>query len=64
MALIPSSAAAPSLGYPATEKLAKNNYLLWRAQVISALRGAQMSGYVDGSVTAPDRMMPLICMHV
>ena len=64
MALIPSSAAAPSLGYPATEKLAKNNYLLWRAQVISALRGAQMSGYVDGSVTAPDRVMPLIYMHV
>ena len=57
MALIPSSAVVPSLGYPVTEKLAKNNYPLWRAQVISALRGAQMSGYVDGSVTAPEKMV-------
>ena len=58
MALILSSAAVPALSYPVTEKLAKNNYPLWRAQVISALRGAQMSGNVDGSVTAPEKMVP------
>jgi hypothetical protein len=31
MALIPSSAALSVLGYPVTEKLAKNNYSLWKA---------------------------------
>jgi hypothetical protein len=53
MALIPSSAALPALGYPVTEKLAKNNHSLWKAQVSSALKGAKMVVYVDGTVQAP-----------
>jgi hypothetical protein len=53
MALIPSSAALPALGYPVTEKLAKNNHSLWKAQVSSALKGAKMVGYVDDTVQAP-----------
>ncbi|CAN6356870.1 unnamed protein product [Urochloa humidicola] len=56
MALIPSSASSPSLGYPVTEKLAKNKFPLWRAQVMSALR--TMSGFIDGSTPAPEKMVP------
>jgi len=33
-------AAAPSLGYPVTEKFARNNHTIWKAQILSALKGA------------------------
>ena len=46
-----SSAVGLNLGAPPTEKLARGNYLLWKAQVISALRGAQVTGL--GSDAAP-----------
>ena len=36
-----------------TEKLGKNNYLLWKVQVLPAVRGAQMFGYLDGTNVAP-----------
>ncbi|XP_073362231.1 uncharacterized protein [Aegilops tauschii subsp. strangulata] len=36
-----SSAVGLNLGAPPTEKLARGNYLLWKAQVMPALRGAQ-----------------------
>jgi hypothetical protein len=52
MALIPSSAALPALGYLVTEKLAKSNHSLWKAQITSALKGAKMVGYVDGTIVA------------
>jgi hypothetical protein len=52
MALIPSSGVVPALGYPVTEKLSKSNHPLWKAQVSSVLKGAQVVGYVDGSVSA------------
>jgi len=29
------------------------NYLLWKAQIIPAIRGAQLMGYLDGSKKAP-----------
>jgi hypothetical protein len=58
MALIPSSAALPALVYPVTEKFAKNNFSLWKAQVTSALRGAQMMGYVNGSIKVPATTIP------
>lgn len=36
-----------------SEKLGKGNFLLWKAQVLPAIRGAQMVGYIDGSTKAP-----------
>lgn len=46
-------AGASPFGVPVTEKLGKNNYLLWKAQVLPAVRGAQMFGYLDGTVVIP-----------
>jgi hypothetical protein len=46
------------LGYPVTEKLAKNNYSLWKAQVTLALRGVQMMGYVNGTTATPAKTVP------
>ena len=45
--------AAASLGHPVTEKLTKSNYTLWRAQILPAIRGARLVGYLDGSASAP-----------
>ena len=50
-----SSAVGLNLGAPPTEKLARGNYLLWKAQVMPALRGAQVTGLLDGSDAAPPK---------
>jgi hypothetical protein len=36
-----------------TEKLTRSNFLLWRALVVSALKGAQLSEFLNGDVVAP-----------
>ena len=52
-----SSSAAPalssSLGHPVTERLTKNNHMLWKAQVLPALRGTQLTGFLDGTAVPP-----------
>jgi hypothetical protein len=46
-------AALPNLSaLQVTEKLTRENYLLWKAQVLPAIRGARLIGYLDGSITA------------
>lgn len=42
-----------SLSLPVGEKLNKTNYFLWQAQVLPAIRGAQLEGILDGSMPAP-----------
>jgi electron transfer flavoprotein alpha subunit len=36
-----------------SEKLTRNNHVLWRAQVLVVLRGAQLAGFLDGTTKAP-----------
>jgi hypothetical protein len=36
-------------------KLNKGNYVLWRAQVLPIIRGAQLQGYLDGTSIAPEK---------
>ncbi|KAF5469002.1 hypothetical protein F2P56_013107 [Juglans regia] len=36
-----------------TIKLTKDNFLLWRAQILPYLRGQQLIGYVDGTIPCP-----------
>jgi len=49
-----AGAALPStFGHPVTEKLTKSNYTLWKLQVLPAIRGAQLVGFIDGSSPAP-----------
>jgi glutathionylspermidine synthase len=38
---------------PVSGKLMKNNHVLWRAQVLAVLRGAQFAGFLDGTTKAP-----------
>lgn len=44
---------ATLLGLPISEKLSKNNLQMWKLQVLPAIRGAQMEGYINGMEVAP-----------
>jgi hypothetical protein len=35
------------------EKLTHNNHVLWKAQVLAVLRGAQLTSFLDGTNKAP-----------
>jgi hypothetical protein len=45
-------AVVNAIGHPVTERLAKTNYPLWKIQVLPTIRGAQLIGYIDGSIQA------------
>ncbi|KAF8665977.1 hypothetical protein HU200_054065 [Digitaria exilis] len=55
-----SSSPAPGLMLAAPEKLTRDNFLLWQAQVMPALRGAQLVGYLDCSIPAPPKTVVVI----
>jgi hypothetical protein len=38
---------------PVYEKLSRDNHVLWKAQVLAVLRGAQLAGFLDGTNKAP-----------
>jgi hypothetical protein len=48
-----SSTTSSPLGQPVTEKLTRDNFLFWKAQILPPLRGAQLNGLLDGSRAAP-----------
>lgn len=52
-----SSTPLPSLGNPPTDKLTRSNHPMWRAQVLPAIRGAQLLGLLDGTDVAPPPML-------
>jgi hypothetical protein len=52
-----SSTAVPaSLSILVTEKLTRDNFRLWRAQV---LRVAQLEGFIEGSDKAPEKALEI-----
>jgi hypothetical protein len=38
---------------PVSKKLARGNHTVWKAQVVAALRGVQLYGFLDGTSIAP-----------
>lgn len=62
MAFASSSAAqAAALGVfliPPAEKLSRSNHVLWKAQVLAAIKGAQLDGFIEPTAAAPDRFLP------
>jgi hypothetical protein len=50
----PLGLVAP-LGLPVSENLSKKNLQLWKMQVLPTNRGAQLDGFLDGSVLAPPK---------
>jgi hypothetical protein len=39
---------------PITKKLTHLNFLIWKALVLSALKGAQLFDFLEGKIKAPD----------
>ncbi|KAK1668456.1 hypothetical protein QYE76_056615 [Lolium multiflorum] len=54
-----SSAMASSIGQPPADKLTLGNHLLWKAQILSALRGARVLGWADGSELVPPEKLEI-----
>ncbi|KAM3333083.1 hypothetical protein ACQJBY_028287 [Aegilops geniculata] len=50
-----SSLAA--LGHTITEKLARDNFLVWKAQVLPHVRAAGLMGYLDGTMAEPPAVL-------
>jgi hypothetical protein len=54
-------ASLPSLsGNKISEKLTRDNYLLWRAQVMPPIMAVQLEGILDGSMKAPTKLVEVI----
>jgi hypothetical protein len=49
------SSSTPSLGQPISEKLTRENFILWKAQIVPIMRGAQLFGFLDGTTVEPMR---------
>jgi hypothetical protein len=52
-----SSFSGPSLNITISEKLTRENFLLWQTQVMPEIYGVQLYGYLDGSIEAPEKEM-------
>ncbi|XP_071678578.1 uncharacterized protein [Lolium perenne] len=48
-----SASGAAALNITISEKLTRDNFLLWQTQVLPEIRGAQLFGFLDGSVEEP-----------
>ena len=52
-----TAAASTMFSIPVTERLTRDNFLVWRAQVLPAIRGSRLMGILDGSVVQPSMMI-------
>ena len=43
-----------------SEKLTRENFLLWQAQIMPGIRAAQFEGYQDGTNAAPAKTIDLV----
>jgi hypothetical protein len=48
-----SSGLAAALGAPPAQQLTRGNFLLWKALVLPAFRGANVMALLDGTEAAP-----------
>jgi hypothetical protein len=46
-----------SLNASVSEKLTRDNFLLWQAQVLPDICGAHLYGFLDGSMPAPEKVL-------
>jgi hypothetical protein len=53
LSVLPTSTHLPVVHHLVTIKLTRDNYLLWKAQIVSYLRGQHLFGFLDGSRPVP-----------
>jgi hypothetical protein len=54
-----SSSVPASLYIPVSEKLTRDNYRLWRAQVLSAIHAAQLEGFIEGTKKVHEKTLEI-----
>jgi hypothetical protein len=55
----PSTQSLSGVHHLITIKLTRDNYLLWKAQIVPYLKGQHLFGYIDGSIPAsPQFLLP------
>jgi hypothetical protein len=47
-------------GSQISEKLTRDNFLLWKAQVMPGVRAAQFEGFLDGTTVAPPKTVEMV----
>jgi hypothetical protein len=52
-----NTSVAPSFAYTITEKLARNNYQIWKLQVMVTLRGAQVASFIEADTVPLERFL-------
>jgi hypothetical protein len=52
------SSSSSSLGQAVSSKLTRDNLLLWKAQVMPVVRGAQLFGFLDSTTAKPVKTDP------
>jgi hypothetical protein len=43
---------------PVLEKLSRSNHQSWKAQVLVAVRGAQLANWLDANAAPPEKFLP------
>ena len=43
-----------------SEKLTRDNFLLWNAQIMPGIRAAQFEGYLDGTKAVPAKTLEIV----
>jgi hypothetical protein len=47
----------PNLAQIVTTKLNRENYVLWKTQIVPILRGALLMGFLDGTTPCPEKLI-------
>lgn len=48
---------ATTFSHPHIIKLDRNNYILWKSQVLPAIRDYDLGGYIDGTHPCPSKFV-------
>jgi hypothetical protein len=58
-----TSSSSPSIlasvSIPVSEKLTRDNFCLWRVQVVPVIHAVQLEEFIDGSKKAPEKTMEI-----
>jgi hypothetical protein len=49
--------AVPNLAHIVTTKLNRENYVLWKTQIVPILRGALLMGFLDGTTPCQEKLI-------
>uniref|UniRef100_A0A2N9GVB0 Retrotransposon Copia-like N-terminal domain-containing protein n=1 Tax=Fagus sylvatica TaxID=28930 RepID=A0A2N9GVB0_FAGSY len=64
LSLLPPSPHLPVVHHLVTIKLNRDNYLLWKAQIVPYLRGQHLFGFLDGSRPAPPQILTVTTAEI